>query len=153
MLNPILWKKVQEQKHPGRWEIAERQLPSVKCCLKQIPKVTSIRVLNKMTSHWSLSLHLDSNKAIFPSFFLRDSTQYHHKRPATFGLFQYICYGVINWLMRRGGYHAIMCCVSRRHFDYRGLDYTRVAMWMYICLFICWFRLRLTRITFIFRSF
>ena len=29
MLNPIFWKKVQGQKHPGRWEIAERQIPSV----------------------------------------------------------------------------------------------------------------------------
>ena len=31
MLNPIFWKKkVQGQKHPGTWEIAERQIPSVK---------------------------------------------------------------------------------------------------------------------------
>ena len=30
MLNPIFWKKVQRQQHPGRWEIAERQIPSVK---------------------------------------------------------------------------------------------------------------------------
>ena len=30
MLNPIFWKKVQGQKHPGRWEIAERQIHSVK---------------------------------------------------------------------------------------------------------------------------
>ena len=30
MLNPIFWKKVQEQKHPGRWEIAERKIPCVK---------------------------------------------------------------------------------------------------------------------------
>ena len=30
MLNPIFWKKVQGQKHPGRWETAERQIPSVK---------------------------------------------------------------------------------------------------------------------------
>ena len=30
MLNPIFWKKVQGQKHPGRWEMAERQIPNVK---------------------------------------------------------------------------------------------------------------------------
>ena len=27
MLNPIFWKKVQEQKHPGRWGIVEHQIP------------------------------------------------------------------------------------------------------------------------------
>ena len=36
MLNPIFWKKVQGQKHPGRWEIVDQQQQ------KQIPKVTSI---------------------------------------------------------------------------------------------------------------
>ena len=30
MMNPIFWKKVQGQKHPGRWDIAERQIPGVK---------------------------------------------------------------------------------------------------------------------------
>ena len=30
MLNPIFWKKVQGQKHPGRWGIVEHQLPSIK---------------------------------------------------------------------------------------------------------------------------
>ena len=30
MLNPIFWKKVQGQKHPGRWKITERKMPSVK---------------------------------------------------------------------------------------------------------------------------
>ena len=34
MLNPIFWKKVQGQKHPGRWDIAERHIPSVKMLLK-----------------------------------------------------------------------------------------------------------------------
>ena len=34
MLNPIFLKKVQGQKHPGRWEIAERQIPSVKMLFK-----------------------------------------------------------------------------------------------------------------------
>ena len=34
MLNPIFWKKVQEQKHPGRWEIAEHQIPSIKVLFK-----------------------------------------------------------------------------------------------------------------------
>ena len=30
MLNPIYWKKVQGQKHPGRWGIVELQIPSIK---------------------------------------------------------------------------------------------------------------------------
>ena len=30
MLNPIFWKKVQGQKHPRRWKITERKMPSVK---------------------------------------------------------------------------------------------------------------------------
>ena len=34
MLNPIFWKKVQGQKHPRRWEIAERQIPSIKMLFK-----------------------------------------------------------------------------------------------------------------------
>ena len=34
MLSPIFWKKVQRQKHPGRWEIAERQKPSIKMLFK-----------------------------------------------------------------------------------------------------------------------
>ena len=34
MLNPIFWKKVHGQKHPGRWEIAERQMPSVQMLFK-----------------------------------------------------------------------------------------------------------------------
>ena len=34
MLNPIFWKKVQGQKHPGRWEIVERKIPSVKMLFK-----------------------------------------------------------------------------------------------------------------------
>ena len=34
MLNPIFWKKVQGQKHPGMWEIVERQIPSVEMLFK-----------------------------------------------------------------------------------------------------------------------
>ena len=34
MLNPTFWKKVQGQKHPGRWEIAEHQIPSIKKLFK-----------------------------------------------------------------------------------------------------------------------
>ena len=34
MLNPIFWKKVHGQKHPRRWEIAERQIPSIKMLFK-----------------------------------------------------------------------------------------------------------------------
>ena len=30
MLNSIFWKKVQGQKHPGRWGIVEHQIPSIK---------------------------------------------------------------------------------------------------------------------------
>ena len=45
MLNPIFLKKVQGQKHPGRWEIAEPKILSVKCSLKQISMFTTILVL------------------------------------------------------------------------------------------------------------
>ena len=34
MLNPIFWKKAQGQKHPGRWEIVECQIPSIKMLFK-----------------------------------------------------------------------------------------------------------------------
>ena len=34
MLNPIFWKKVQGQKHPGRWGIVEHQIPSIKGLFK-----------------------------------------------------------------------------------------------------------------------
>ena len=34
MLNPIFWKKVQGQKHPGRWGIIEHQVPSIKVLFK-----------------------------------------------------------------------------------------------------------------------
>ena len=34
MLNPIFWKKVQGQKHPGRWGIVEQQIPSIKVLFK-----------------------------------------------------------------------------------------------------------------------
>ena len=34
MLNPIFWKKVQEQKHHGRWGIAEHQIPSIQVLFK-----------------------------------------------------------------------------------------------------------------------
>ena len=34
MLNPIFWKNVQRQKHPGRWEIAEHQIPNIKKLFK-----------------------------------------------------------------------------------------------------------------------
>ena len=30
MMNPIFWKKVQGQTHPGRWEVVEHQIPSIK---------------------------------------------------------------------------------------------------------------------------
>ena len=34
MLNPIFWKKVQGQKHPGKWGIVEHQIPSIKVLFK-----------------------------------------------------------------------------------------------------------------------
>ena len=34
MFNPIFWKKVQGQKHPGRWGIVEHQIPSTKVLFK-----------------------------------------------------------------------------------------------------------------------
>ena len=34
MLNPTFWKKVQGQKHPGRWGIEEYQMPSIKMLFK-----------------------------------------------------------------------------------------------------------------------
>ena len=34
VLNPIFWKKVQGQKHPGRWGIVEHQIPSIKVLFK-----------------------------------------------------------------------------------------------------------------------
>ena len=34
MLNPIIWKKAQGQKHPGKWGIVEHQIPSIKGLFK-----------------------------------------------------------------------------------------------------------------------
>ena len=34
MLNPLFWKRVQAQKHPGRWGIVEHQIPSIKVLFK-----------------------------------------------------------------------------------------------------------------------
>ena len=34
MLNPIFWKKVQGQKHSGRWGIVEHKIPSIKVLFK-----------------------------------------------------------------------------------------------------------------------
>ena len=34
MLNPIFWKKVKGQKHPGRWGIVEHQIPCIKVLFK-----------------------------------------------------------------------------------------------------------------------
>ena len=43
MLNPIFWKKIQEQKHPGRWGIAEHQIPSIKVLFKTNAKIDIIK--------------------------------------------------------------------------------------------------------------
>ena len=34
MLNPIFWKKVQGQKHPGRWGIVEHKIASIQVLFK-----------------------------------------------------------------------------------------------------------------------
>ena len=50
MLNPIFWKKVQGQKHPGKWGIVEHQIPSIKVLFKTNTKGhkhPSIRLLSK----------------------------------------------------------------------------------------------------------
>ena len=50
MLNPIFWKKVQGQKHPGRWGIVEHQIPGIKVLFKTNTKGhkhPSIRLLSK----------------------------------------------------------------------------------------------------------
>ena len=50
VLNPIFSKKVQGQKHPGRWGIVEHQIPSIKVLFKTITKGhkhPSIKLLSK----------------------------------------------------------------------------------------------------------
>ena len=50
VLNPIFSKKVQGQKHPGRWGIVEHQIPSIKVLFKTNTKGhkhPSIRLLSK----------------------------------------------------------------------------------------------------------
>ena len=50
VLNPIFSKKVQGQKHPGRWGIVEHQIPSIKMLFKtntKNHKHPSIRFLSK----------------------------------------------------------------------------------------------------------
>ena len=50
MLNPIFSKKVQGQKHPGRWGIVEHQIPSIRVLFKTNAKGhkhPSIRLLSK----------------------------------------------------------------------------------------------------------
>ena len=50
VLNPIFSKKVQGQKHPGRWGIIEHQIPSIKMLFKTNTKShrhPSIRFLSK----------------------------------------------------------------------------------------------------------
>ena len=49
MLNPIFWKKVQGQKHSGRWGIVEHQIPSIKVLFKtntKSPKHPGISLLS-----------------------------------------------------------------------------------------------------------
>ena len=49
MLNPIFWKKVQGQKHPGRWGIVEHQTSSIKVLFEtnaKSPKHPGIKLLS-----------------------------------------------------------------------------------------------------------
>ena len=50
MLNPIFWKKVQGQKHPGRWEILEHQIPSIKVLFKTNAKSHKLRGIKLSSS-------------------------------------------------------------------------------------------------------
>ena len=64
MLNPIFWKKVQGQKHPGRWRIVEHQIPSIKVLFKTNTKSHKHPVI-KIFAVWSyhgiiIKLVLDS---------------------------------------------------------------------------------------------
>ena len=54
VLNPIFSKKVQGQKHPGRWGIVEHQIPSIKVLFKTNTKGhkhPSSRLLSKSKTH------------------------------------------------------------------------------------------------------
>ena len=51
MLNPIFWKKVQGQKHLGRWEIAECKIPSVKMFFKTNTKCHKHPSISYETGH------------------------------------------------------------------------------------------------------
>ena len=66
MLNPIFSKKVQGQKHPGRWGIVEHQIPSIKM-LHRLDRLSSLRWVNviNLSYHgvramhtWSQELHI-----------------------------------------------------------------------------------------------
>ena len=46
MLNSIFWKKVQWQKHPGRWGITERKMPSVTMLFKTNTSITVLVYLS-----------------------------------------------------------------------------------------------------------
>ena len=50
MLNPIFWKKVQGQKHPGRWGILEHQIPSIIVLSKTNAKSHKLRGIKLLSS-------------------------------------------------------------------------------------------------------
>ena len=69
MLNSIFWKKVQGQKHPGRWGIVEHQIPSIKVVFK-------IKVGKHILGHQYADEELSSEirwGVIFVSFLLMET--------------------------------------------------------------------------------
>ena len=59
MLNPIFWKKVQGQKHPGRWVIVEHQIPSIKVLLKTNAKS---HILDKYAAEYAKQVYCNSTR-------------------------------------------------------------------------------------------
>ena len=58
VLNPIFWKKVQGQKHPGRWGIVEHQIPSIKVLFKTNTKSHKHKIFNRIFSKILFSWYL-----------------------------------------------------------------------------------------------
>ena len=58
----IFWKKVQGQKHPGRWGIVEQQIPSIKVVFKKMPKVSNKHPSIKLLSSESKTQLVNQRK-------------------------------------------------------------------------------------------
>ena len=68
MLNPILWKKVQGQKHPGRWGTVEHQIPSIKVLFKtntKSHKHPGIKLLSESKTQLVNQLKQDSYRRAY----------------------------------------------------------------------------------------